>query len=101
MYAIVFDLDTQTLQATYGGPSWRDAYGDVRRAPGEYGFDWKQGGACFGNDEVDAVTCVPAVQDLTSRSVWFAPSARDIRMLPIEENNDLTPAIERAQRVGR
>jgi hypothetical protein len=26
MYAIAFDLDTETLQRTYGAPSWRHAY---------------------------------------------------------------------------
>jgi virulence-associated protein VapD len=96
MYAVVFDLDTQTLETTYGDPNWRNAYRDVRRALGEHGFDWQPGSTYFGNDNVDAVTCVLAVQDLTARFSWFAPSVRDIRMLRIEENNDLMPAIARA-----
>ena len=95
MYAVVFDLDTQTLEQTYGGPSWRNAYTEVRKALADYGFDWPQGSTYFGNDSVDAVTCVLAVQDMTSRFNWFGPSVRDIRMLRIEENNDLMPAIER------
>ncbi len=95
MYAIVFDLDTQTLEATYGGASWRNAYQEVRNALIGFGFDWQQGSTYFGTDAVDAVTCVLAVQDLTSRFAWFGPSVRDIRMLRIEENNDLMPAIER------
>ncbi len=61
-----------------------------------FGFDWQQGSTYFGGDQVDAVTCVIAVQDLTARFSWFAPSVRDIRMLRIEENNDLMPAIARA-----
>lgn len=95
MYAVVFDLDTQMLEQTYGGPSWRNAYSEVRKALAEYGFDWQQGSTYFGNQTVDAVACVLAVQDVTSRFVWFGPSVRDIRMLRIEENNDLMPAIER------
>jgi virulence-associated protein VapD len=101
MYAVVFDLDTQTLEATYGGASWRNAYNEVRRALSDHGFDWQQGSTYFGNDKVDAVTCVIAVQDLTERFAWFAPSVRDIRMLRIEENNDLMPAIVRVQARNR
>ena len=97
MYAIVFDLDTQTLEATYGGPSWRNAYADVRKALGDFGFDWQQGSTYFGGDQVDAITCVLAVQDVTARFNWFGPSVRDIRMLRIEENNDLMPAISVVQ----
>jgi virulence-associated protein VapD len=44
---------------------------------------------------VDAVACVLAVQELASRYDWFTPSVRDIRMLRIEENNNLMPAVER------
>jgi virulence-associated protein VapD len=32
---------------------------------------------------------------LAKRYPWFAPSVRDIRMLRIEENNNLMPAVER------
>lgn len=45
---------------------------------------------------MNAVTCVLAVQDLTRRLAWFRPAVRDMRMLRIEENNDLGPAIEQA-----
>jgi virulence-associated protein VapD len=94
VYAITFDLDTQTLEDSYGTPSWRNAYADIRNTLAGHGFDWKQGSVYFGNETVDAVTCVIAVQDLTRRFEWFRPSVRDIRMLRIEENNDLGPAIE-------
>lgn len=96
MYAITFDLDTQTLEQSYGGPSWRNAYADIRNALSSHGFDWQQGSVYFGGNNVNAVTCVLAVQDLTRRFSWFRSSVRDIRMLRIEENNDLGPAIEQA-----
>ena len=101
MYAITFDLDTQTLEQSYGGQSWRNAYADIRNALSGHGFEWMQGSVYFGNDRVDAVTCVLAVQDLMQRFPWFRPSVRDIRMLRIEENNDLSPAIERAAGMHR
>lgn len=101
MYAIVFDLDTQVLEATYGGASWKNAYAEVRRALLEHGFDWQQGSTYFGNEDVTAVGCVLAVQDITHRFSWFRPSVRDIRMLRIEENNDLLPAINEVDRRRR
>ncbi|MCT8999306.1 virulence factor [Chelativorans intermedius] len=96
MYAITFDLDTQTLEQSYGNASWRNAYADIRNELRKHGFDWQQGSVYFGNETVNAVSCVLAVQDLTRRFPWFRPSVRDMRMLRIEENNDLGPAIEQA-----
>jgi virulence-associated protein VapD len=96
MYAITFDLDTQVLEQTYGGNSWRNAYAEIRNALRTHGFDWQQGSVYFGDDTVNAVSCVLAVQDLTRRFAWFRPAVRDMRMLRIEENNDLGPAIEQA-----
>ncbi|WP_235911570.1 virulence factor [Mesorhizobium xinjiangense] len=96
MYAITFDLDTQTLEQSYGNASWRNAYADIRNALRNHGFDWQQGSVHFGDETVNAVSCVLAVQDLTRRFPWFRPSVRDMRMLRIEENNDLGPAIEQA-----
>jgi len=93
MYAIVFDLDTSTLENTYPNPSWRNAYSEVRRFLETRGFDWQQGSTYFGNDTVTAVECVLAVQALSRSYDWFQPSVRDIRMLRIEENNDLSQAL--------
>ena len=97
MYAIAFDLDTETLQRTYGTPSWRHAYAEIRGILSDEGFAWQQGSVNFGRpDRVDAVACVLAIQRLTRELPWFAASARDVRMLRIEENNDLRPAIDAA-----
>ena len=37
--------------------------------------------------------CVLAAQALTRGLPWFAPAIRDIRMLRIEDTNDLMPAV--------
>ncbi|MBO0906236.1 virulence factor [Jiella sonneratiae] len=95
MFAIVFDLDTNSLKDVYGGPSWNNAYTDVRNFLKKRGFDWQQGSTYFGDDTVDAVSCVLTIQDMTAEFDWFAPSVRDIRMLRIEDNNDLMPAVAR------
>jgi virulence-associated protein VapD len=41
-----------------------------------------------------------AVIDLTARLPWFAASVRDIRMLRIEELNDLMPVVQRIAGLG-
>ncbi len=94
VYAIVFDFDTTMLEQLYPNPSWRNAYSEVRTFLGQRGFDWRQGSVYFGNEAVTAVDCVRAVQKLTIKYPWFGPSVRDIRMLRIEEDNDLMPAIQ-------
>ena len=92
MYAIVFDFDTQVLQQTYPNTFWNNAYADVRTYLTNRGFEWQQGSTYFGNESIDAVRCVRVVQRLAKKYSWFKPSVRDIRMLRIEENNDLRSA---------
>jgi virulence-associated protein VapD len=94
MYAIAFDLDTEALQKNYGSPSWQNAYRDIRDALFDRGFTWQQGSVQFGGPDVTPVTCVLAVQDLNRRFAWFRRSVRDIRMLRIEESNDLRSVLD-------
>jgi len=93
MYAIVFDFDTDILQQIYPNPSWLNPNVDVRNYLTRRGFEWKQGSTYFGNDTVDAVRCVTVVQRLSAKYEWFTAAVRDIRMLRIEENNDLWLAL--------
>ena len=93
-YAIAFDLDTDTLSKTYTGNSPTNAYNDIKNTLEKYGFSRQQGSAYFGDDKVDAVRTVMAARKLSTKYVWFAPSVRDIRMLRIEDDNDLMPAIQ-------
>jgi virulence-associated protein VapD len=93
MYAIVCDFDTEMLKQLYPTPSWNNAYTDVRNYLTSRGFEWTQGSAYFGDDTVDAVRCVRVVQRMSKKFPWFTPSVRDMRMLRIEENNDLKAAL--------
>jgi virulence-associated protein VapD len=93
MFAITFDMDTTVLQESYHNTSRQNAYADIGRTLNQHGFDRQQGSVYFGDDSVDAVRCVLAVQDLSRTHVWFAGAVRDIRMLRIEDNNDLMPAL--------
>ena len=91
-YAISFDLDTEQLKQMYPNPSWQNAYGDIKKLLVPLGFNWQQGSVYFG-ENIDAVQCVLAAQKISSSFTWFKPCVRDIRMLRIEEFNDLMPAI--------
>ena len=94
MHAIVFDLDTEVLKEVYPNQSWKNAYNDIKSKLEEFGFTRQQGSVYFGtNEKVNAVTCVLAVQSLSKDYTWFKPSIKDIRMLVIEDDNDLAPAI--------
>ena len=93
VFAITFDMDTSVLQASYLNASWQNASAGIGRALSPHGFTRQQGSVYFGDDTVDAVRCVLAVQDLSRSLVWFASAVKDIRMLRIEDNNDLMPAI--------
>jgi virulence-associated protein VapD len=88
MYAVTFDIDTTCLNDNYHGN-----IDDIRKFMEQNGFIWMQRSVYFGTDKIDAVQCVLTVQRLAKTYIWFPTCIRDIRMLRIEENNDLLPAI--------
>jgi virulence-associated protein VapD len=93
MYAIAFDMDIDSLRNNYGDP-YNSAYLEIRKVLDRHGFKWQQGSVYFGDESINAVTCVLAAIDLSRSLPWFAASVRDIRMLRIEELNDLMPAVQ-------
>jgi virulence-associated protein VapD len=95
LYAITFDMDIDSLKIHFGDP-YNNAYAEIRKIMQKQGFAWQQGGVYFGGEQINAVTCVLAAIELSRRLPWFAASVRDIRMLRIEEFNDLMPAVQQA-----
>jgi len=95
MYAIAFDMEIDALRTHYGEP-YNGVYAEIRRVLESHGFRWQQGSTYFDGEEVNAVTCVMAAMDLGRKLSWFSACVRDIRMMRIEELNDLMPAVERA-----
>jgi virulence-associated protein VapD len=93
MYAVTFDLDTNCLGMEYHNTSSTNAYGDIRKFMEKNDFIWQQGSVYFGSENMNAVKCVMTVQRLAKAYPWFSACAKDIRMLRIEENNDLMDAI--------
>ena len=93
-YAILFDLDTNCLTECYTGTTYHGAYKEVRDFLKSNGFKWTQGSVYFGDETVTAVKCVLVAQELGKRFPWFTTCVKDLRMLRIEENNDLLPALK-------
>ena len=96
MYAIVFDLEVSDLETHYPDPdnSYQNAYEEVRKFLEAKGFTRQQGNVYFGDiDKIDAVKCVMAVNALSQQLPWFKECVTDIRMLRIEDDNYLTPAL--------
>lgn len=96
MYAIAFDLDTEMLKKTYHNTSIGNAYNEIKKVLEGHGFNRQQGSVYFGDSKTNAVTCFEAASDLAEQFDWFSPSVKDIRMLRIEDDNDLAPVITRA-----
>ena len=96
VYAIAFDMDIDELRIHFGDP-YINAYVEIRRVLEKHAFQWQQGSVYFGGPKVTAATVMLAVIDLTKTLPWFAASVRDIRMLRIEEMNDLMPVVKKLE----
>ena len=96
MYAIAFDMDTKIMKETCGKPSYENGYTEIENVLRGHGFTKQQGSVYFGDRErVTAVSTVVAAQDLARQLPWFSASVRDIRMLRIEEEDDLSVALDK------
>ncbi|MDH8404484.1 virulence factor [Klebsiella pneumoniae] len=93
MYAISFDLSVASLDEHYPGNNYNNAYGEIKKFLASKGFSRQQGSVYFGDNTVDAVKTVMAVNAMSIQFPWLKSCVSDIRMLRIEENNDLTPAL--------
>lgn len=99
VYAISFDLDTAAAEKLCG-TSWRGCYEKIATVFAEFGFARVQGSVYFGDENSDAVRCVMAVQEADRRFAWFGRVTRDLRMLRVDEDNDLLPALSSRLRLG-
>jgi virulence-associated protein VapD len=93
MYAIAFDLDQSALKEHYPKRTHTQAYEEIGRELRKHDFVRQQGSVYFGGRTINAVTTVLAVQEIGKELPWLAKVVTDIRMLRIEENNDLRGAL--------
>jgi virulence-associated protein VapD len=97
LYAIALEMDMEALRGNYGDP-YNNAYVEIHSVLQRHGFHCHQDSIYFGGDTVTSVACVLAAMDLARTLPWFAASVREIRLLRIEEINDLIPAVQQACR---
>ncbi|QQE87302.1 hypothetical protein [Azotobacter chroococcum] len=96
MYGIIINFDAEKLREMYSGPVHENAHADICSVLTEdFGFTCIQGDVYFGDESVSSITCVLAAQKLKERFSWFEASVKEIKMLRIDELNDLGPAIGR------
>ncbi|WP_375409761.1 virulence factor [uncultured Methylobacterium sp.] len=96
MYAVA--SDTEILEKPYPNTSWRNACTDVRKYLEDIGSECRQDSVYFGDEDLTSVESIVIFQDMADEFNWFTPSLKDIRMLRIEENNDLMVALDRKSR---
>ena len=75
---------------------FNDASDEIGTILERRGFVRRSGIVYFGRERMNAVDCVLAAMDLARSLPWFPSAVRDIRMLRIEESNDLMPAVQQA-----
>lgn len=90
MYAVLIDLDTDSLLEY---EKLNNVNQQIKIYMIENGFIWKQGNIYFGNENITAVNSVVVIQKLAQKYFWFSTCVKEVRMLRIEENTDLLPAL--------
>jgi virulence-associated protein VapD len=93
MFAIAFDLDVLETEAQHPGGA-RQAYRDIERALGRFGFRRVQG-SLFVTESQDLVVVTRAMNALRAL-VWFPASVRDIRAFRVEHWSDFTAYVKDA-----
>lgn len=88
MYAVTFDLNGPVRKAMYESTG---AHTEIRNFLENKGFKWVQRSVYFSNPGVNAVQAVLIVQELIEEFDWLGPCIDDIRLLRIEDDNDLKP----------
>ncbi len=95
LYAIEINLDNIMLFDIYA-PETRDiglAYSSIVDTLYPLGFTRLSGNIFVGNDSMNAVDCVLAIQELHKRLHWFSASVHSARLLRIDSIEDLLPAL--------
>lgn len=82
MYAIAYDFHAEAAERY-------DAYRKVARILEGFGFRRQQGSVFYGTSSKMAMTCAAAVLAISDQCAWFWEVVRDMRMLRIDEEDDL------------
>ena len=82
VYAIAYDLNNEAAER-------HGAWHKIARVLEGHGFHRQQGSVFYGNENTTAMACAAAVLEINDRYPWFWEVVRDMRMLRIDEEDDL------------
>jgi len=85
---------TYAILARLDGPHQTTRSTQIALALAEFGFTRQQDGLYVGDASMNAVHCITTVQKVARRLEWFSEAARTLRLLRIDEDTDLMPAIK-------
>lgn len=94
VYAIAYDLNNDAAER-------HDAWRKIARVLESHGFHRQQGSVFYGTPDTTAMTCAKAVLELHDRYEWFWQVIRDMRMLRIDEEDNLLDIIPQRLRLGQ
>ena len=100
MYAVTFDLDTSCPGDPFGDKAYNNAYAKIGKFLADRGWSHPQGSVYFSPKEYEAVPATIDIFDLAKEFDWLATCVNNIRLMRVEENNDLKPIVERAAGFG-
>ena len=92
MFAVAFDLTVAVTEAVHPRGQ-QQAYADIQRLLGDYGFRRIQGSVYVTDDE-DLANLAEAMDALRALP-WFSASVRDIRAFRVEQWSDFTAYVKR------
>lgn len=100
VYAIAFDLDTKIAAELVTG-GYHYCYTQIKMVMAEYGFQRVQGSVYFGDADSSPVSCMLAVKAMDDRFAWFGRAIKDLRMLRVDEDDDMLPLLNNRLRLDK
>lgn len=95
MFAIAFDMDTSKMREAFGETNYRNKYKEIDDFLSQSGFKWTQGSLYYGDKETTKIgTPFLVIRKLSIEMPWFKDCVKDIRVLKIEDDDDLRPHLE-------
>lgn len=91
VYAIAYDLHAEAAMR-------HGAYDKIARVLAHHGFNRQQGSVFYGTTDTQASHCFKAVLSMHRKFPWFWEVVNDMRMLRIDENDDLLSVVPRELR---
>ena len=90
MFAIAYDFDTDVMKAHLGEASYTNGYTKFKDFMRKRGFTGQQRSLLYGAPWISSVDACRAIQDATNHFPWLKDAARDMRLLEVAHNDDLT-----------